>query len=90
MLKITNLQQLSTLPVTTTLQKQVKAILTEPFYNETENQQAWDELQCELWFLTSFNDRSSLNPFVLTYLKITKATLDMMLVTHEIYQYSST
>lgn len=59
MLKITNLQQLSTLPVTTTLQKQVKAILTEPFYNETENQQAWDELQCELWFLTSINDRNA-------------------------------
>ncbi|MEZ8037902.1 hypothetical protein [Vibrio crassostreae] len=59
MLKITNLQQattLPTLPTTTTLQDQVKAILTEPFHDETETQQAWDELQCELWFLTSINE----------------------------------
>ena len=52
-LKMTNIQQLSTLPITTTLQEQVKAILTEPFHDETETQQAWDEVQCELWFLTS-------------------------------------
>ncbi|MEZ8291661.1 hypothetical protein [Vibrio sp. 10N.237.312.B06] len=56
MLKITNLQQATTLPTTTTLQDQVKAILTEPFHDETETQQAWDELQCELWFLTSINE----------------------------------
>ncbi|ELO1778334.1 hypothetical protein QXB73_001451 [Vibrio fluvialis] len=56
MIKLTNLQQISTLPITTTLQEQVKSILTEPFHDETENQQAWDELQCELWFLTSIYD----------------------------------
>ncbi|MEZ8929381.1 MULTISPECIES: hypothetical protein [unclassified Vibrio] len=56
MLKITNIQQISTLPITTTLQEQVKAILTEPFHDETETQQTWDELQCELWFLTSINE----------------------------------
>ncbi|MCV5901361.1 hypothetical protein OFN63_35265, partial [Escherichia coli] len=59
MLKITNLQQLSTLPVTITLQDQVKSILTEPFHDEAETQQVWDELQCELWFLTSISDASS-------------------------------
>ncbi|WP_321283499.1 hypothetical protein [uncultured Vibrio sp.] len=53
MKKITNLQQITTLPITSTLQKQVKAILTEPFHDEAEVQHAWDELQCELWFLTS-------------------------------------
>lgn len=54
--KITNLQQITTLSITTTLQEQVKAILTEPFHDEIETQQAWDELQCELWFLTSISD----------------------------------
>lgn len=53
MIKLTNLQQITTLPITTALQDQVKAILTEPFHDEAETQQAWDELQCELWFLTS-------------------------------------
>ncbi|WGY45998.1 hypothetical protein [Vibrio sp. ABG19] len=57
--KITNLQQITTLPITTILQKQVKAILTEPFHDETETQQAWDELQCELWFLTSISEISA-------------------------------
>lgn len=56
MIKLTNLQQITTLPTTTTLQEQVKAILTEPFHDETETQQAWDELQCELWLLTSISD----------------------------------
>ncbi|HBC3389514.1 hypothetical protein [Vibrio parahaemolyticus] len=56
MIKLTNLQQITTLPITTTLQEQVKAILTAPFHDETETQQAWDELQCELWFLTSISD----------------------------------
>ena len=59
MIKVTTLNNLSTLPITTTLQEQVKAILTEPFHDETETQQAWDELQCELWFLTSINDLSA-------------------------------
>ncbi|ODY82537.1 hypothetical protein BBM29_03435 [Vibrio parahaemolyticus] len=57
--KITNLQQITTLPITTTLQEQVKAILTEPFHDEAETQQAWDELQCELWFLTSKTELSA-------------------------------
>ena len=57
--KITNLQQISTLPITSTLQKQVKAILTEPFHDEAEAQQTWDELQCELWFLTSKTELSA-------------------------------
>ncbi|EOW0803637.1 hypothetical protein ACN2MB_004684 [Vibrio parahaemolyticus] len=56
MIKLTNLQQITTLPITTTLQAQVKSILTVPFHDETETQQAWDELQCELWFLTSISD----------------------------------
>ncbi|EPW6433308.1 hypothetical protein ACWOHQ_004751 [Vibrio parahaemolyticus] len=55
MIKLTNLQQITTLPITTTLQEQVKSILTEPFHDEAETQQAWDELQCELWFLTSIS-----------------------------------
>ena len=59
MSKITNLQQISTLPITTTLQEQVKAILTEPFHDEAETQQTWDELQCELWFLTSKSELSA-------------------------------
>jgi len=59
MLKITNLQQTSTLPIATTLQEQVKSILTEPFHDEAETQQAWDELQIELWFLTSISDLSA-------------------------------
>lgn len=56
MSKVTNLQQITTLPITTALQEQVKTILTEPFHDEIETQQAWDELQCELWFLTSISD----------------------------------
>lgn len=57
--KITNLQQISTLPITTTLQEQVKTILTEPFHDEEETQQAWDELECELWFVTSISELSA-------------------------------
>ncbi|WP_102472823.1 hypothetical protein [Vibrio splendidus] len=59
MIKLANLKQITTLPITTTLQEQVKSILTEPFHDETETQQAWDELQCELWFLTSITDLNS-------------------------------
>ncbi|MGI2933658.1 hypothetical protein [Vibrio fluvialis] len=58
MIKLTNLQQITTLPITTTLQEQVLSILTEPFHDEAETQQAWDELQCELWFLTSKSELS--------------------------------
>ncbi|QOV30269.1 hypothetical protein INT50_01825 [Vibrio diabolicus] len=59
MIKLTNLQQIISLPITTTLQEQVKTILTEPFHDEAETQQVWDELQCELWFLTSISDLSA-------------------------------
>lgn len=57
--KITNLQQITSLPVTTALQEQIISILTEPFHDEAETQQAWDELQCELWFLTSISEISA-------------------------------
>ncbi|EGQ8541460.1 hypothetical protein GOZ65_24435 [Vibrio parahaemolyticus] len=57
--KITNLQQITSLPVTTALQEQIISILTEPFHDEAETQQAWDELQCELWFLTSKSELSA-------------------------------
>ncbi len=59
MIKVTSLENLTTLPITTTLQEQVKAILIEPFHDEAETQQAWDELKCELWFLTSISDLSA-------------------------------
>ncbi|WP_025536703.1 hypothetical protein [Vibrio parahaemolyticus] len=59
MIKLNNLQQITTLPITTALQEQVKSILTEPFHDEVETQQAWDELQCELWFLTSKSELSA-------------------------------
>ncbi|MEZ9460073.1 MULTISPECIES: hypothetical protein [Vibrio] len=72
MLKITNLKQLSTLPTTTTLQEQIKAILTEPFQDDAETQKAWDELQCELWFLTSINE---LNTVVVDDIELLKRAL---------------
>ena len=72
MLKITNLQQITTLPITTTLQEQIKSILTEPFYDDAETQQAWDELQCELWFPTSITD---LNAVVVDDLELLKRAL---------------
>ncbi|EHR0229300.1 hypothetical protein KS670_004924 [Vibrio parahaemolyticus] len=59
MIKLTNLQQITSLPVTTALQEQIISILTEPFHDEAETQQAWDELQCELWFLTSKTELSA-------------------------------
>ncbi|MGC9422245.1 hypothetical protein [Vibrio sp.] len=59
MIKVTSLETLSTLPITTTLQAQVRAILTAPFHDEAETQRAWDELQCELWFLTSKSELSA-------------------------------
>ena len=72
MLNITDLKQLSTLPITTTLQEQVESILTEPFHDEAETQQAWDELQCELWFLTSINE---LNAVVVDDIELLKRAL---------------
>ncbi|MFA0170733.1 hypothetical protein AB4424_11940 [Vibrio splendidus] len=72
MIRLTNLQQIITLPITTTLQDQVKAILTEPFHDEAETQQAWDELQCELWFLTSINE---LNAVVVDDIELLKRAL---------------
>ncbi|MDA0144484.1 hypothetical protein OCT63_09605 [Vibrio sp. RW] len=59
MIKTASLESLSTLPTTITLQEQIKSILTEPFHDDAETQQAWDELQCELWFLTSITDLNS-------------------------------
>ncbi|EGX7690723.1 hypothetical protein DV013_004550 [Vibrio parahaemolyticus] len=59
MIKVAFLGNLSSLPITTTLQEQVKEILTEPFHDEAETQQTWDELQCELWFLTSKSELSA-------------------------------
>lgn len=59
MIKLTTLQQITILPITTTLQKQVKVILTAPFHDEAETQQTWDGLQCELWFLTSKSELSA-------------------------------
>ncbi|WP_199190633.1 hypothetical protein [Photobacterium sp. GB-36] len=56
MIKLNNLQEILTLPITTALQEQVLSILTEPFHDKTETQQAWDELQCKLWFLTSISE----------------------------------
>lgn len=56
MIKVTTLASLSPLPITNALHDQVKAILTEPFHDEAETQQVWDELRCELWFLTSLSD----------------------------------
>jgi len=72
MIRLTNVQQVTILPTTTTLQDEVKAILTEPFHDETETQQAWDELQCELWFLTSIND---LNAVVVDDIELLKRAL---------------
>ncbi|ELM6623318.1 hypothetical protein Q2Y23_004343 [Vibrio fluvialis] len=72
MLKLNNLQQITTLPITTILQEQVKSILTEPFHDEAETQLAWDELQCELWFLTS---KSELSAVVVDDIEILKRAL---------------
>jgi len=72
MIKVTTLKSLSTLPTSTILQEQIKSILTEPFHDETETQQAWDELQCELWFLSSIND---LNAVVVDDLELLKRAL---------------
>ena len=59
MIKLNNIQQITILPITTPLQEQVTAILTQPFHDEAETQQTWDELQCELWFLTSKSELSA-------------------------------
>lgn len=72
MIKVAIIENLLILPITTTLQEQVKSILTEPFHDEAETQQAWDELQCELWFLTSIND---LNTVVVDDIELLKRAL---------------
>ncbi|MEX3072142.1 hypothetical protein AB3Y13_10145 [Vibrio alginolyticus] len=59
MFKITNLKYLSNLPITITLQEQILSKLTEPFHDEVEAQHTWDELQCELLFLTSKSELSA-------------------------------
>ncbi len=48
MFKLANLQQIITLPITSTLKEQILSILTEPFYDEVKTQQTWDEVQYEL------------------------------------------
>ncbi|MEZ8236805.1 hypothetical protein AB6C62_25290 [Vibrio splendidus] len=72
MIKVTILEYLSTLLIPQTLQEQVKSILTEPFHDETETQQVWDELHCELWFLTSINE---LNAVVVDDIELLKRAL---------------
>ncbi|HHF3095576.1 TPA: hypothetical protein ACPJ00_004536 [Vibrio diabolicus] len=72
MIKVTTLGNLFSLPITATLQVQVKSILTEPFHDEAETQQAWDELQCELWFLTS---KSELSTVVVDDIELLKRAL---------------
>lgn len=72
MIKVAILESLSTLPTTTTLQEQIKSILTEPFHDDAETQQVWDELQCELWFLSSIND---LNAVVVDDIELLKRAL---------------
>ena len=56
MLKVTNWKDLNTLPVTSTLLEQIKQPLRYPFHDESEAQEAWEELHCELWMLTSLSD----------------------------------
>ncbi|EGQ9760781.1 hypothetical protein DXJ73_25160 [Vibrio parahaemolyticus] len=72
MIKVTTLENLSSLPITTILQEQIKSILTEPFHDEAETQQTWDELQCELWFLTS---KSELSAVVVDDIELLKRAL---------------
>ncbi|CAK2024972.1 conserved hypothetical protein [Vibrio crassostreae] len=72
MIKVTTLKSLSTLPTSTILQEQIKSILTEPFQDDAETQKAWDELQCELWFLTSINE---LNTVVVDDIELLKRAL---------------
>lgn len=72
MIKLTTLQQITTLPITTTLQEQILSIISEPFHDEAETQQAWDELQCELWFLTS---KSELSAVVVDDIELLKRAL---------------
>ncbi len=56
MLKITNWKDLTTLPITSTLFEQIKQLLLYPFHDEAEAQEAWEELHCELWMITSLSD----------------------------------
>ncbi|OCP85625.1 hypothetical protein AKH13_23180 [Vibrio parahaemolyticus] len=72
MLKVASLENLTNLPITTTLQEQVRSILIEPFHDDVETQQAWDELQCELWFLTS---KSKLSAVVVDDIEMLKRAL---------------
>ncbi|MGF1877652.1 hypothetical protein L4D77_20335 [Photobacterium frigidiphilum] len=81
MLKVTNWKDLKTLPITPTLLEQIKLPLLYPFHDETEAQEAWEELQCELWMVTSLpdipadgDDRNMLT-FALEYIEF-EETLD--------------
>ena len=72
MIKLTNFQQITSLPITATLKEQIKSILTEPFHDDAEAQQAWDELQCELWLITS---KSELSAVVVDDIELLKRAL---------------
>ena len=58
MFKITNWKDLQTLPISPTLQNQLKQHLLVPFHDENEALSTWTELECELWMITSLLDIS--------------------------------
>lgn len=58
MLKITNWNNLNTLPITPALLNQLKQHLLSPFHDEEEAQSTWHELGCELWFISTLSDVS--------------------------------
>ncbi|MFS1423801.1 hypothetical protein [Shewanella sp. 10N.286.48.B5] len=59
MLKITNWQNIRTLPINPALLNQLKQHLQSPFSYENEAQSIWSELECELWMISSLSDISS-------------------------------
>jgi hypothetical protein len=59
MFKITNWQNIPTLPINPALLNQLKQHLQSPFSNENEAQSIWAELECELWMISSLSDISS-------------------------------
>lgn len=56
MVKIRRLNELSIIQLSHVSYSQLIKILTSPFHDEAETQQAWDKLQCELWFMSSLSD----------------------------------
>ncbi|MEY8199574.1 MAG: hypothetical protein RPS47_10070 [Colwellia sp.] len=53
MQKITNWSGLRSLPLSPHLLTQIKSRLLEPFDNELQAEELWQELNCQLWFLCS-------------------------------------